>query len=148
MMTVPFNDAQMLSLIRAAAPRLRAEVEDIARCRCDRYLRSRPYRHSLPGDDEAALRVEMSRAAREVFMREIETFQQWLVRIKMVCMPRYTYVLSADKCAVEVLAGDDGLTPELRAAVAHIEACMNEYAAIFYGPPAADKAGTTTRRTP
>lgn len=146
-MTNPFNDAKMLSLIRASAPRLRAEVEDIARSRCDRYFRSRPYRHSMPGDDEAVLRAEIGRAAKEVFMREIQPLQRQLVRIMAARMPRFTCLLDAKNLAIEVLPSEDGLTSELRAVVVHIEACMNEYAAIFYGPPAADKDGTPTRRT-
>lgn len=144
MTTIPFNDQQMLSLIRSRGPRLRAEVEDTARSRCDQYLSGRG---TVSWDQaESMLRAETGRAAREVFMRESEPMRQWLVRIMAVRIPRYTFSHRPDG-SIEVLAQDDGLTPELRAVVAQIEACMNEYAAIFYGPPAADKDGTTTRRT-
>lgn len=142
------TNEQLLGLVRKSAPHLRAEAEAMAREIC--YLRRRRGLdcHNSPAQDDTVFRQALAAACVRLFRRETEPFLRAITRVRVVSMPRYSFTTHTHTGATSIEQVDDGLTPETRAFVDHMHACIRAYAEILQlqldpviGPPAAAKAG-------
>ncbi len=144
-----WNNEQLLGLIKASKSRLRAEAEEMAHEHCYRRRRNGLDRYNSPAQDQAMWRCALGAACVRIFRREIGPLHRVIADITSLSMPRY--LIGVDPTAkaesFTIIKTDDGLTPETRAVVDHMHACIRAYAEILQlqldhvsGPPAAAKA--------